>query len=27
VVWAVRDWQSLLTVVLLGACFVAASRL
>jgi 4-hydroxybenzoate polyprenyltransferase len=25
VVWAVRDWQSLLTVVLLGACFVAAS--
>jgi 4-hydroxybenzoate polyprenyltransferase len=25
VVWAVRDWQSLLTVVLLGVCFVAAS--
>jgi len=25
VVWAVRDWQSLLTVVLLGICFVAAS--
>ena len=26
VVWAVRDWQSLLTVLLLGVCFVAASR-
>ena len=25
VVWAVRDWQSLLTVALLGFCFVAAS--
>lgn len=25
VVWAVRDWQSLATVVLLGICFVAAS--
>jgi 4-hydroxybenzoate polyprenyltransferase len=27
VVWAVRDWQSLLTVFLLGLCFVAASSL
>ena len=26
VVWAVRDWQSLLTVVLLGICFALASR-